>query len=195
MTEKKSIVTLERFASGFTYKDYIAQVKVNKGRFEEYYATGQLTAEDTTFFRKAAKAPNGVTKMLVLGEDWCPDAFRGIPTMARIAEAVGIEMRIFPRDQNQDIMKEFLKEGEFMSIPVAVFYTKNMQYLCHWIERPELANIERAKIQEGVKNEQPGANEQDIRTLVGERSRARYPAWQQETIKEMRAMLAKKLRI
>jgi hypothetical protein len=195
MTEKKSIVTPERFASGFTYKDYIGRVKVNKDRFEEYYATGQLSAEDKAFFRKATKAPNGVAKMLVLGEDWCPDAFRGIPLMARIAEASGVEMRIFPRDQNLDIMNEFLNHGEFMSLPVAVFYTKDLRYICHWIERPEVASRERAKIQEDVKNEKHGASEQEIRTLVGERTRTRFPAWQQESIREMREMLVKKLGI
>ncbi len=195
MAEKKSVVTPERFASGFTYKDYLAQIKANKDRFEEYYATGQLSAGDKAFFRKAAKAPNGVARMLVLGEDWCPDAYRGIPLMARIAEASGIEMRIFPRDQNLDIMDEFLSRGEFRSIPVAVFYTRDLQQICHWIERPESANQERARILEEVKKEKPGASEQELRTIVGERARARFPAWQQESAREMRQMLSKKLGI
>ncbi len=195
MTENKSVVTPERFASGFTYKDYIAQIKVNKEQFEQYYKTAQLSAKDEAFFRKATEAPNGVAKMLVLGEDWCPDVFRGMPLMARIAEASGIEMRIFPRDRNLDIMNEFLNRGAFISIPVVVFYTKDLRHICHWIERPEMANRERAKVQESVMKEKPGASEQEIRTLVGERTRARYPAWQQESVREMRRMLAQKLGI
>ncbi len=195
MTEKKSTVTPERFASGFTYKDYIAQVKVNKDRFEEYYKTGQLSAEDKEFFRKVAKMPNGAAKILVLGEDWCPDVFRGLPVLAHTAEASGIEMRIFPRDQNLDIMNEFLNQGKFMSMPTVVFYTKDLRYICHWIERPALANQERAKTEENVKKEKPGASEQEIRAMVGERMRARYPSWQQESVREIRQMLAKKLGI
>ncbi len=195
MTEKRSVVTSERFASGLTYKDYIEQIKVNKDRFEEYYKTFQLSIEDKEFFRKVAKMPNGAAKVLILGEDWCPDVFRGMPVIAHIAEASGIEMRIFPRDQNLDIMNEFLNRGQFMSIPTVVYYTKDQQYICHWIERPELANQERSKIEEQVKKEKPGASEQEIRTMVGERTRARYPAWQQESVREMRQMLAKKLAI
>ena len=86
--------------------------------------------------------PNGPAKMLVLGESWCPDVFRGAPVFARLAEATGIEARFFFRDQNKDIMAEFLKDGEYESIPVAVFYTKDHQYIAHWIERPVLANRE-----------------------------------------------------
>ncbi len=58
-----------------------------------------------------------------------------------------------------------------------------------------MANQERAKIEEEVKKEKPGASEQEIRTLIGERTRARYPAWQQESVREMLQMLTKKLGI
>jgi hypothetical protein len=133
--------------------------------------------------------------LLVLGEDWCPDAFRGIPVMSRIAEAAGIEMRIFPRDKNLDIMNEFLKHGEFMSIPVAVFYTKDLRYICQWIERPELANRERTQIEEEARKAMPGSSEEDIRNVLRQRIQARYPAWQQESVREMRQMLTEKLGI
>lgn len=193
MAGKTSVVTPQRFATGFTYGDYLAQVKVNKEQFEKYYATGELSPDDLKFFRQAAQIPNGVGKVLVLGEDWCPDVLRGMPVMARLAEATGIEMRVFPRDQNLDIMNEFLNQGKFMSIPVAVFYTKDLQYLCHWIERPALANEERVKIEEAIKKEMPNASETEFRTATRERTQTRYPAWQKETVHEIRQMLAKKL--
>ncbi|MBF8267818.1 MAG: thioredoxin family protein [Dehalococcoidia bacterium] len=190
MAEKTSVVTSERFAAGYTYQDYIAQINVNKERFEGYYGTAQISAEDTRFFRKAAQAPKGAARMLVIGEDWCPDVFRGMPVMARIAEASGMEMRVFPRDANLDIMNEFLNRGEFLSIPVAVFYTKDQQYLCHWIERPASADKERAQIEAIIKKEMPNATEQELRAATRERTTARYPSWQQDSVREMRQMLA-----
>ncbi len=193
MAKETSVVTPERFASGFTYRDYIAQIKVNKDQFEKYYATGELSADDIKFFRKAAQTRNGIGRMLVLGEDWCPDVFRGMPVMARIAEAASIEMRIFPGDQNLDVMNEFLNQGKFMSLPVSVFYTKDLKHICHWIERPASANQERVKIEEDAKKEMPNASEPEVRTVIRERTQARYPAWQKETIGEMRQMLAEKL--
>ena len=52
--------------------------------------------------------------------------------MARIAEASGMELRVFFRDQNKDIMSEFLKFGEHESIPTLVFYTKDHEYIAHY---------------------------------------------------------------
>ncbi|MFN8556358.1 MAG: thioredoxin family protein [Dehalococcoidia bacterium] len=53
-----------------------------------------------------------------------------------------MELRVFPRDQHLDIMNEFLKDGEFQSIPTLVFYTKDLRYIGHWIERAKKANDE-----------------------------------------------------
>jgi len=192
---KPSVVTQERYSSGFTYQDYIAQIKVNKEQFEKYYESGQLNAEDADFFRKAAQIPDGIGRMLVLGEAWCPDVFRGIPVAARISEVTGVEMRIYPRDENLDIMNEFLNQGKFISIPVIVFYTRDLCHICHWIERPALANREREQIESSIKEEMPEADEQEQRAEVSIRTQSRYPAWQQESIREMRLMLSEKLNI
>jgi thiol-disulfide isomerase/thioredoxin len=105
-------VTPERFASGFTYDDYIAQIKVNHNKFEEYTATSTdvLSDDDVAFFTKAAKS--GAAKMLVVGEDWCPDVYRGLPVFTRIAN-------------------EFLNRGEFRSIPTVIFYNADGDYQCN----------------------------------------------------------------
>ena len=195
MTGTTSVITPARYTSGFTYENYMAQIKVNRDWFQRLYDGCQLTPQDAEFFKNAVQLPNGPAKMLVIGEDWCPDVYRSMPAMARIAEASGMEMRIFPRDENADIMDEFLNRGEHTSIPVAVFYTKDQEYIYHWIERPVLANEERPKIEEAVKKEMPDANEQEVRTEVRSRNQARFPAWQQEAIREMRQALTEKLGI
>ena len=102
---------------------------------------------------------------------------------------------LFPRDKNLDMMNEFLKHGQFQSIPVMVFYTADMKELGHWIERPELADKEQAQIQAEVKKANPGATEQEIRGKARERTSVRQAAWQQESIREWREMLARKLGI
>ena len=189
----QSVVTPERYAKGFTFEEYTMQIKVNREHFSRFYQSGALSADDALFFREAAQLPNGFGKMMAIGEDWCPDAFRGVPVMARIAEAAGAEMRIFPRDQNLDIMNEFLNQGKFMSIPVAVFFTKDLKELGRWIERPQVAYRERAEIEAAIKKEMPNATESDLRLAIRDRTQPRYPAWQQETVREMRQMLAAKL--
>lgn len=195
MADTVSSVTAERFASGFTYGEYIAQINVNKDRFEQFYEMAEISEDDTKFFKEAVNATNGSAKMLVLGEDWCPDVYRGMPAMARLAEASGMEIRIFPRDQHLDIMDEFLKDGEFRSIPVVVFYTSEQKYLAHWIERPASANAERDEIDATVKAEMVGSEDEEIRSVIRERTRARQGAWQQASVQEIRELLADKLGI
>ena len=128
--------------------------------------------------------------MLVIGEDWCPDVYRGMPVMARIAEASGMEMRVFARDSEMDIMNEFLKEGKWASIPTTVFYTRDHQYICHWIERPALADREMEEIADQVSKEMPDAADAQVRAASRPRNQERYPAWQRETVREIREMLA-----
>ncbi len=198
MAEQTSVVTPERYGQGFTYPDYIAQINVNKDMFEKYTETAAdaMTADDVEFFSKAASMEGGAARMMVIGEDWCPDVYRGMPVFNRVAESAGMELRVFPRDEHLDIMDEFLNRGEFRSIPTAVFYTKDGDYLCHWIERPAIGYAEGAQFTEEARKELPaGADDAEVRAIARPRTLERYPAWQRATVEEIRAMLAEKLGI
>ena len=140
--QKESVVTAERFSQGMTYKDYLGSIERNQKRFEENYAGTEIPADDVAKLKALMAKPGGPAKMVIIGEDWCPDVFRGMPVFARMSEATGMEMRVFKRDENKDMIGEFLNGGEHESIPVAVFYTKDMDYIAHFIERPALANEE-----------------------------------------------------
>ena len=190
MARETSVVTPERYASALTYQEYIAQIKVNKSWFQDIYDSFQLDPEDARFFQRVSQLPQGPPRMLIIGEDWCPDVYRGMPVMARIAEAAGMEVRVFPRDANMDIMNEFLNQGKFASIPGVVFYTNDHRYICHWIERPALASREMEEIAAQVKREQPDATDVQARAAARPRNQERYPAWQRESVREVRAMLA-----
>ena len=136
MAEKNTSITLKRYTSGFTYREYIAQIQRNSEDFAQYYERGHLSADDRAFFQRAGQVHGGFARLLVISEDWCPYAIRAVPVMARIAEAAGAEIRVFTRDDNPDIMQQFLNQGKFNSIPVAAFYTDDMKELCRWIEKP-----------------------------------------------------------
>ena len=191
MARETSVVTPQRFDQGFNYPDYIGQIKVNKNRFDGFYNGFQLTTEDADFFKQLVSRPNGPAKMLILGEDWCGDVVRGLPILARVAEAAGMEMSIFPRDLNHDIMNEFLKEGQWMSIPCAVFYTKDHQYICHWIERPALAEREIGEMEEAIRADNPQINDQEFSRERRTRTAARADAWIEATVLELKELLAK----
>ena len=185
MATNTSVVTPQRFAEGLTYADFMAQVKVNKERMEDFYANFQVTAANAAALRELAAHPAGPAKMLVLGEDWCGDVVRGLPVLARMTETAGWELRIFPRDQHHDIMNEFLKEGQWMSIPTVVFYTADHRYIYHWIERPQVAEREIAEIEAAIRAENPEINDRDFGRERRARTAARAADWQQATVVEL----------
>ena len=189
MARETSVVTPQRFSEGFTYEDYMAQINVNKGRMDEYYANFKATDDEAQALQALNQRGDGPTKMLVLCEDWCGDVVRGLPVLARVAEAGGFEMRVFPRDQHHDIMNEFLKNGEWMSIPTAVFYTRDHQYICHWIERPEAADREMVAIEEHIRTENPEITDQEFGRQRRARTGAKAEDWQRASVVEIIELL------
>jgi hypothetical protein len=198
MTQTTSVVTPERFDRAASYADYLAAIAINRDQFLHYYDTVRLTDDDVAFFRRAAALPKGPSRMLVIGEAWCPDVFRGVPVFAHIAEAGGMTMKIVPRDENPDIMDEFLLNGRSRAIPVVVFYTRDHRYLTHWTERPAVAEAELSRIKAEFSAAHPTldfktatpADMKIIKPFFDDRLPQHYPAWQVETVREIRELLA-----
>ncbi|NQW22796.1 MAG: thioredoxin family protein [SAR202 cluster bacterium] len=193
MAREDSVVTPERFSQGFDYPTYIDQIKVNKARFEGFYNGFTVSPEDAATFKELAQRPNGPAKLMVIGEDWCGDVIRGLPVLARIAEAAGIPISIFARDSHPDIRDEYLKEGKYQSIPVAVFYTADHQYICHWIERPEIAVKEQREIEKAIRDENPGIDDREFGQQRRARTGAKAEDWIAATVVELKELLTKSL--
>ncbi|HVB99091.1 MAG TPA: thioredoxin family protein [Candidatus Dormibacteraeota bacterium] len=202
-----SVVTPERFEQGLRYADFLAQATVNRDKFELYYKDSPLSSDDIAFFKKAAALPGGPAKILAIAEAWCGDVYRELPTVARIAEASGMDLRIFLRDQNPDIMDEFLSnDGQSRAIPVFVFHTKETRYIAHFTERSAAAHAELAAIMDQVASEMnlprgttfrtasAAARQEFIQKVIAGIT-PRYPEWRKQSIREMRALLATTLSI
>lgn len=193
-TQKQSVVTPERFTQGITYDQWMEQIGRNQARFTENYEEMQLSDDDARVLKELAGREKGPARCLALGEDWCPDVFRGLPVMARIAEASGMELRIFFRDQNKDIMEEFRKGGEHESIPVFVFYTKDHDYIAHWIERPALANEQMTELRELTEPlRDPDISQEErqklIKAYIDFQHGPVWDGWRQATVREVRELL------
>jgi thiol-disulfide isomerase/thioredoxin len=197
---KHSVVTPERFSQGLTYERYVSGIERNQKRFQENYDGTTVAAEDIAAMKELMAKPGGPAKLMVVGEDWCPDVFRGMPVYAKLAEATGLELRIFKRDDNKDIIAEFLNGGEFESIPVAVFYSADMRELAHFIERPDLANEEMRTLLVPMykrlrKPDQTAAEKEAAKQeYIAFQNGPVWSNWRQETIREairaIRAALA-----
>jgi len=177
----KSVVTSERFAKGRTFDEYMRYVgtpenlareafgsyfpdggarpaprKDNSAVFRERYAKAKLSDHQVAAIKWLAAQPDGPAKILVISEDWSSDCRRDIPVLQRLAEAGGLELRIFNRDGkkilsqrrpdpaqapdgNHDLMLEFMNAkngGEFASLPAVGIYTKDFKLLYRYLEYP-----------------------------------------------------------
>jgi thiol-disulfide isomerase/thioredoxin len=179
MASPQSVVTPERFASGMTFGQYLAFIGTPENLKREgsggaarrdwtahmraWYEASRLGDAQAAAIRWLAGQPKGPAKVLVISEEWSSDCRRDVPMLARVAEAGGMELRIFTRDgqrfsksqrpslaeapdSNADLMAEFLnvKNGQaWQSIPVAVFYTRDLEYLYHYVEYPAIYHKDR----------------------------------------------------
>jgi hypothetical protein len=129
------------------------------------------------------------------------------PRAVSIAETTGAELRIFYRDENPDIMDEFLSnEGKSRAIPVFVFYTADLQYITHFTERSASAHAGLAAAMEEVKvqlnlpvtatfGNLPDAQRQVFLREVIAKIRPHTDEWRKDAIKEIRELLATALKI
>jgi hypothetical protein len=176
-------MTPERFAKGMTFAEYVkftgspenlgregfdirrfslARPRVDwSGYLRDRHARARLTDDQTAAIRWLAAQPDGPAKVLVISEDWSSDCRRDVPYLARLAEAGGLELRIFVRDadtmlrkglpepgshDNADLVREYANEkngGTWASIPVAVFFTKGFVELYRYVEYPAVYHKDR----------------------------------------------------
>ena len=126
-------MTPERFAQGMTFAEYLAQMRINKDRFARRLDDTVIGPED----REALRGRK--LRILVITEDWCGDALVGFPGLAKLVEGLPeVEMRVFRRDENPDVMDQYLKRGLYRTIPVFVFFDEQMNELARFMERQDV---------------------------------------------------------
>lgn len=78
---------------------------------------------------------------LVITEPWCGDASQSLPVIAKIADASAgkIQLHIVYRDENLELMDEFLTNGG-RSIPKLIQLDAGFNLITHWGPRP--ANVQ-----------------------------------------------------
>ena len=191
-----------RFAQGMTFDQYAAYIGTpeNLARegstlagsaprrdwsayLRERYAKAKLTEAETAAIKALAAQPNGPANLLVISEDWSSDCRRDVPYLQRLADAGGMELRIFNRDgaklpkggrpdpsasPNADLMLAYMnvrKDGTFASIPVAAFFDRDFQELYRYVEFP--AVYHKDLLVQKIRGPRPGETEEQTKARGG----------------------------
>ena len=207
METATTVVSSARFEPGLSYGDFLAGAAVNRDKFEQNYRNPVLTEEDLIFFRKARELAEGPRRLLAIAEAWCGDVYRELPTAVRITESTGMELRIFLRDENPDIMDEFLSNnGKSRAIPVFAFYTADTRYITHFTERSASAHAGLAFAMDEAKaklnlppsasfGNLPDSERQVFFQEVISRIEPHTEQWRRDAVKEIRQLLAAALHL
>ena len=112
------------------YADY---TRINQQRMKRLDKTIKLLPEAIRKLQLIAEKQT----WLVLTESWCGDAAQNIPVLNRLAALnPNIELKLLMRDENPDIMDQFLTNGA-RSIPKLIILNSQEEVLGTWGPRPE----------------------------------------------------------
>src|SRR5262245_2493491 len=209
-----SVVTAERFAQGMTFDQYVAYTGTPEnlareagwwagttrhdfsGLLRERYERCRLSDAQVAAIRWLAAQPRGPAGVLVISEEWSSDCRRDVPTVARLAEAGGLELRIFPRDgqklgrgpnadpgesPNADIVNAFLnvKDGQtFQTVPTVVFLTKAHEVLFTYFAFPAIYHKTQLAKGMGVPTSREHREKERERFIRGWVALQALPFWQ-----------------
>jgi hypothetical protein len=77
----------------------------------------------------------GPIRFLVINGDWCWDGANIVPWVVRLAESIGTDVRTAIRDENVELMNQYLTNGSG-SIPIVIGLDDEFQVRGHWGPRP-----------------------------------------------------------
>ncbi len=194
-------VTRDRFEHGLTYQQYKEQMTRNREQFDKNETQFQPAPADVEALRGLLQPLN----VAVMAEDWCGDVIANLPVLGKLAQTTGkLNLRVFLRDQNLDIMDQYLKEGKFRSIPVFAFFDQDFNAVGQFIERPASVTELRARKREEIfaKNPEFGSPSapvdqlpEDVRVRLAEaQTRMREetaPFANAEVVRELRAIVGR----
>jgi thiol-disulfide isomerase/thioredoxin len=142
---------------GLTYKEYREKIKnllsqglstgleqsealldyslLNDKRMDRLDKTLKISDETLN----SLKHLNKKFKFLVIAESWCGDAAQILPILNLLAEAsTKIDLKIVFRDENEDLMNQFLTNGS-KSIPKVIIVDEKNTVINSWGPRPFIA--------------------------------------------------------
>ena len=116
--------------------DYLNYSKLGNARMKRLDRKFHLSEKTQKLLQKATKK----ITWIVLTEGWCGDAAHALPVIHKISDASEkIDLKIVLRDENEDLMNQFLTNGS-KSIPKLVALdTETKEIIDTWGPRPSIA--------------------------------------------------------
>jgi len=132
-----SVLLMEGKTTGENHsKEYLHYAKLNLQRMHRWDKTFELR-EDVV--ERINTAPH--QNWWVITEGWCGDSAQNLPAIQKMVQTSEgkIKLNIILRDENPEIMNQYLTNGHSRSIPILVAFDPQGNQLFRWGPRPQPA--------------------------------------------------------
>lgn len=116
------------FEKGISPEKYMASLEKHKEGFVHIYNHFTLPADDAFF--QVVKESN--LRIIVLAEGWCGHCMLNIPVLFRLAEKTGMPVSVLARDENLELMDQYLTNGKSRTIPIFIFIDEAGNEVAKW---------------------------------------------------------------
>jgi Thioredoxin len=157
------------FDKGMSSSEYLEYMKAHKENTLSILNKFTIPAED----KEVLKAIAGHSlRVIVLTEDWCGDAMLNIPILLKVAEEAGMEVKMILRDENLELMDQYLTNGTSRAIPIFIFIDEDGEEKTVWGPRApmvkKIVDDERAKLPPKDHDEFPEKQKEMIARLTSQ---------------------------
>jgi hypothetical protein len=119
------------FDYGVTWEQFLRSVRVQRHLWQD---TASRTEVPPEFVERLKRVSSGL-RILIVTEDWCADSVHTVPYIARLAERVGIGLRIVDRTTGKPVMSRYRTLDHRVATPL-VLLIRNERDVGAWVERP-----------------------------------------------------------
>jgi thiol-disulfide isomerase/thioredoxin len=117
----------EWYEKGLAPEEYRKTLDYHKEGFERIYQEFS-PPEDESFFQSVKDKH---LRALAIAEPWCGHCMLNVPVLLRLAEKTGMPVRFLLRDQNLELMDQYLTNGKRV-IPIFIFMDENGNEVAKW---------------------------------------------------------------
>lgn len=131
----KNLITAEKSTGIEQSEERLTFSILNDKRMDRLDKTLKISTETQNSLENLSKAYT----FLAITEGWCGDAAQILPIINKVAEASNkIDFKIVLRDENEDLMNQFLTNGS-KSIPKILILDQENNLVDSWGPRPAVA--------------------------------------------------------
>lgn len=116
------------YEQGLTKEEYINLLTDHKEGFLNVFNNFKLP-DDLSFFKQLKTRK---LRAIVIAEPWCGHCMFNIPIIFRLAEKIKMPVHTVLRDQNLDLIDQYLTNGKSRSVPIFIFIDETGNQVAKW---------------------------------------------------------------